>query len=333
MLRSDPTGRAIETVLSRRRFLARLGALAGAGALAPLALGTRGAHAETLEAGRAALGTWMRVAIRDPDPRRARRAIEAAFAAVRNVDAEMSVHRADSQLSRVNRAAGRGPVAVDESVRRVVSLALDGNRRSGGAYDVTVLPLMRLYGFYDSRRDRPPSAAEIDAVLAVMGAREVLVDDASGTLALAHVGAGLDLGSIGKGWAVDRAVAAIRAEGVRAALVDLGGNVYGLGSPDDGAGWSVGVLHPVTGALEHTFVLRDAAVATSGNSEQTRRLGRLLVGHLFDARRGTPANGHLSASVMAKTGVESDLMSTTAFVLGPDRFRGWPGALDTRFIG
>jgi thiamine biosynthesis lipoprotein len=245
----------------------------------------------------------------------------------------MSVHRADSQLNRVNRAAGRGPVAVDESVRRVVSLALDATHRSGGAYDITVLPLMRLYGFYDSGRDRPPSAAEIDAALAVMGDREVLVDEASGTLALARMGAGLDLGSIGKGWAVDRAVDAIRAEGVHAALVDLGGNVYGLGAPDDGAGWSVGVFHPVTGALEHTFVLRNAAVATSGNSEQTRRLGSLLVGHLFDARRGTPANGHLSASVMARTGVESDLMSTTAFVLGPDRFRGWPGALDTRFIG
>ncbi|HUK63140.1 MAG TPA: FAD:protein FMN transferase, partial [Dongiaceae bacterium] len=255
------------------------------------------------------------------------------FAAVSRVDAEMSVHRADSQLSRVNHAAGRGPVTVDASVRRVVAIALDATRRSGGAYDITVLPLMRLYGFYDSGRNRPPSTAEIDAVLARMGAREVQVDETGGTVALAREGAGLDLGSIGKGWAVDRAVDAIRAQGVRSALVDLGGNVYGLGSPGDGAGWTVGVFHPVTGALEHTFVLRDAAVATSGNSEQTRRLGSHLVGHLFDARRGTPANGHLSASVMARTGVESDVMSTTAFVLGPDRFRGWPGALDTRFIG
>ncbi|MFI5371181.1 MAG: FAD:protein FMN transferase [Candidatus Eisenbacteria bacterium] len=338
MLRSDPAARplpaGVRDPLSRRRFLARLGLLTGAAVVAPLALRSRGGRPETVQAGRAALGTWMRVAVRDADPARARRAIEAAFAAVRRVDAEMSVHRADSQLSSVNHAAGRGAVRVDESLRRVVTIALDATQRSGGAYDITVLPLMRLYGFYDSGRSTPPTAREVDAVLGRMGSREVRLDDGAGTLALMRAGSGIDLGSIGKGWAVDRAVDAIRAQGVGSALVDLGGNVYGLGTPEDGgAGWTVGVFHPVTGALDHTFVLRDAAVATSGDSEQTHTLGPLTVGHLFDAKHGVPANGHLSASVMAKTGVESDVMSTTAFVLGPDRFRGWPGALETRYIG
>ena len=93
------------------------------------------------------------------------------------------------------------------------------------------------------------------------------------------------------------------------------------------AGWSIGVFHPVSGALDRVFVLRDRAIATSGNSEQTHLVGRLRIGHLFDARRGRPANGHLSASVVAATGVESDRLSTTAYLLGPDRFRGWAGAL------
>jgi FAD:protein FMN transferase len=338
MSRPDPDGRpsgvAADAVFTRRRFLARLGLLTGAAAIAPLALRARGTRPETLQASRSALGTWMRVVVRDDDPARARRAIESAFAAVRQVDSEMSVHRADSQLMRVNQVAGRAAAPVDAALRRVVTIALDATRRSAGAYDITVLPLMRLYGFYDSGRREPPNAREIDAVLARMGSAEVRLDDAGGTLALTREGAGIDLGSIGKGWAVDRAIDAIRATGIKSALVDLGGNVYGLGTPDEAsAGWSVGVFHPVTGALEHTFVLRDVAVATSGNSEQTRTLGTLTVGHLFDARHGTPANGHLSVSVMAKTGVESDVMSTTAFVLGPDRFRGWPGALDTRYIG
>ncbi len=333
-----PSGVAEDAAFTRRRFLARLGLLTGAAAIAPLALkatkSSGSPRPETLQASRAILGTWMRVVVRDADPARARRALEGAFAAVRQVDAEMSVHRPDSQLNRVNRAAGRAAAPVDASLRRVVAIALDASRRSGGAYDITVLPLMRLYGFYDSGRTTPPTAREIDAVLADMGAREIRLDDAAGTLALLRGGAGIDLGSIGKGWAVDRAVDAIRAAGVNSALVDLGGNVYGLGTPEDGgAGWTVGVFHPATGALEHTFVLRDAAVATSGNSEQTRRLGPLTVGHLFDARRGTPAAGHLSVSVTAKTGVESDVMSTTAFVLGPDRFRDWPGALDVRYVG
>jgi thiamine biosynthesis lipoprotein len=159
-------------------------------------------------------------------------------------------------------------------------------------------------------------------------------DRSAGTLGLARSGAGLDLGSIGKGWALDRAVAALRREGIESGLVDVGGNVYGIGVPEDGAaGWAVGVLHPGTGRIDRTFHLRDAAVATSGNAEQHHRLGGREVGHLFDARRDRPADGPLSASVLAATGTESDVLSTVAFLVGPDRFRGWAGARAAHFIG
>ena len=80
-------------------------------------------------------------------------------------------------------------------------------------------------------------------------------------------------------------------------------------------------------------VLKDTSVATSGNAEQSRVLGGVRVGHLFDARRGRPANGHLSVSVQARTGVESDYLSTVAYLLGPDRFHGWPEAMSAHFVG
>ena len=324
----------VERGVSRRRFLAGLGVVAGAGALAPLLARRGAARAERLEASRAALGTWMRVVVRGVERPRAERAIQRAFATVREVDAQMSVHRADSQLNRVNAAAGRGAIHVDPAVVEVVSRACDNARRSAGVYDPTVLPLMRLYGFYGESRTAPPDAREVDRVLACMGWEQVTVDAAAGTIALARGGAGLDLGSIGKGWAVDRAVAALRAEGVRDGLVDIGGNVYGLGVPEDGAeGWSVGAFHPVSGELDRVFVLHDTAVATSGNSEQTRMLGSLRIGHLFDARHGRPANGHLSATVHAHSGVEADGRSSTAFLVGPDRFKGYPGVIDCHFIG
>jgi len=320
--------------LSRRRFLTGLGALAGAGALAPLWARRGAGPAERLEASRPALGTWMRVVVRGVDRPRAERAIAGAFAAVREVDAQMSVHRADSQLNRVNAAAGRAAVKVDPAVLEVVTRACDNARRSGGVYDPTVLPLMRLYGFYGETRTAPPDAREVDRALERLGWEQVSADAAAGTLGLGREGAGLDLGSIGKGWAVDRAVAALREAGVRDGLVDLGGNVCGLGIPEDGAeGWSVGVFHPVTGQLDHVFVLHDTAVATSGNSEQARTLGPIRIGHLFDARLGRPANGHLSATVHAHSGVEADGRSSTAFLIGPDRFRGFPGVIDCHFIG
>lgn len=322
-----------EKGFGRRRFLASLGLLAGAGILGPLLRSFPSRSRGAIEAGRPALGTWTRISVREADGARARRGIERAFAAIRLVDAQMSIHRADSQVSRASARAGRGPVAADPAVTHVVAMAVDAAARSGGIYDPTILPLMRLYGFYDSGRNRFPSDREIAAALEITGWRHLRVDAGEGTLGLDRAGMAIDLGSIGKGWALDRAVEGLRTEKIDCALVDVGGNVYGLGAPEESPeGWSVGVLHPVTGRLERTFHLRDSAVATSGNTEQTRALGGIRVGHLFDARGGRPANGHLSVSVQARTGVESDYLSTVAFLLGPDRFHGFSEVLATHFV-
>ena len=324
------------SAVTRRGFLAGLGALAGAGILAPLVGRARPHEGGTrrLEASRPVLGTWVRIVARDPDAGNAGRAIEDAFAALAHVDRTMSIHRADSQVALVNAAAGRSAVRVETAVLDVVERALRAAERTGGVYDPTVLPLMRAFGFYGGAAGRGyPGAGVLDAANALVDWRQVRIDRAAGTLGLDSSGAGLDLGSIGKGWAVDVAIAALRARGVRHGLVDVGGNVYGLGTPDESAqGWSVGMFHPLTGALERVFVLRDAAVATSGNSEQTRLVGGVRVGHLLDARRGAPADGPLSVSVVAGTGTDSDTMSTVAFLLGPDRFRGFSEAREAHFV-
>lgn len=319
---------------ARRRFLAQLGLLAGVGAFAPFLRSGGAPKRQRLELSRPALGTWVRVVVQSEDATWAHRAAEAAFAAIRLVDAQMSIHRPDSQLARVNALAGASTSKVDVAVLDVVGIACDSARRTHDLYDPTVLPLMKLYGFYDAQRSGFPTDREIAQTLDVMGHRQVIMDREAGTLGLAKAGAALDLGSIGKGWALDRAVDAIRAAGVTSALVDVGGNVYALGAPEEDApGWTVGVVHPVTGKLDRTFLLRDMAVATSANNEQNHMLGEVRVGHLLDARRGRPANSHLSASVTARTGVQSDMLSTVAFLLGPDKFRGFHGAMESHFIG
>jgi thiamine biosynthesis lipoprotein len=318
---------------SRRRFLASLGLIAGAGLLSPLMRSVRRPSMSSVEAGRPLMGTWVRVVARHADRDRATRAVERAFAALRAVDGEMSVHRADSGLSRLNAAAGLGPLRVSPALLEVVAQACAGARRSGGLYDPTVLTLMTLYGFYGPERTSLPTTREVDRALAVVGHEAVTVDRAAGTIAMARRGMGLDLGSIGKGWAVDRAVEALRAEGVTSGLVDAGGNVYGLGVPDEGAaGWTVALFHPNTGRTERVFTLRDASVATSANTDRFRVIAGHRLGHLFDAKRGTPADGHASVTILARSAVEADQMSTAAFLLGPDRFRGWPGALDALYL-
>lgn len=340
MSKCDPRKRGFlldalpEGKTGRRRFLASLGLMAGASLLAPLFKNVGLTGAGSIEDGRPLLGTWCRIVARDADAQRAGRAIEAAFSAIAEVDAQMSIHRSDSQLVTVNSAAGQVAPVVDRDLLEVVRIACDVARRTDGIYDPTILPLMKLYGFYDSGRRHFPTDAEVNRELARTGWQRVVVDPAAGTLGLMTAGMAMDLGSIGKGWALDRAVNALRDHGIRDGLVDVGGNVYGLGVPEPGAaGWSVGVAHPVTGATDHLFVLRDSAVGTSGNGEQSHLLDMIRVGHLIDARRGKPAGGHLSASVQARSGVESDYLSTVAYLLGPDRFHGWPEALATHFVG
>lgn len=319
---------------TRRRFLVSLGLLAGAGATATFAGRSARERLARVESSRPGLGTWLRITARHADGARAERAVARAFAAIEAVDAQMSVHRADSELSRVNALAGREAVRVGDALLEVVARARDASLASGGVFDPTVLPLMRLYGFYQSGRTHLPSDREIDETLRAVGADAIVIDRAAGTLGLSRRGAALDLGGIGKGWAVDRAVAALRAEGVQSGLVDVGRNVYGLGVPEEGAeGWSVGVLHPKTGAVDRVFVLRDAAVATAGNTENFVTLDGRRIGHLFDASRGRPSDPHLSASVVARTGTDSDTGSNLAFLLGKDALACLPGVLDSHFVG
>lgn len=329
-----PNPSAASRPLTRRRFLVGLGLVAGASAAGPLLSRFRPAGAVRVESSRAGLGTWIRVVARHRDAALAGRAIERAFAAIALVDRQMSVHRADSELSRVNAAAGERAVAVSPALLEVVARARDASLRSARAYDPTLLPLMRLYGFYASGRTHLPTDREIGDTLERMGPGLVALDRGAGTLGLTRRGAALDLGSIGKGWAVDRAVEALRAEGVESGLVDVGRNVYGLGAPsDDAPGWSVGVLHPVTGAVDRVVVLHDSAVATSGNAEQWSTLDGVRVGHLFNARSGRPAAGALSATVHAATGTDADEGSTLAYVLGPGHSDQLPRAFATHYIG
>ncbi|MEQ1831900.1 MAG: FAD:protein FMN transferase [Candidatus Eisenbacteria bacterium] len=305
----------------RRRFLTGLGALGGAALFAPFLTPESGrqlTHApQRLESSRPGLGTWIRIVAQHEQPGAAERAIGRAFAAIAAVDAQMSVHRADSELSRVNAMAGREAVPVSAALRHVVARARDAALATNGVYDPTVLPLMRLYGFYGSGHAHQPSDRERAAVLASLGARHIVIDDAAGTLGLSKAGAALDLGSIGKGFAVDQAVAALRSHGVRSGLVDVGRNVYALGTPDAGSqGWRIGVLHPETGEVTRVLTLCDEAVATSSNSEHAVVLDGERVGHLLDARAGLPAHARRSATVVARSGIDSDTGSTLAFLLG-----------------
>jgi thiamine biosynthesis lipoprotein len=245
-------------------------------------------------------------------PAAAARALEAALDEIRTVDRLMAVQRADSQVSRLNREAARRPVSVDRRVVEVLRASLGASRLTGGAFDVTVLPVARAFGFTDGR-PHPVSGP----VPRIAGWRHVAVDATAGTVHFTDPGVEIDLGGIAKGYALDRARGILRAEGVGSAYLDLGGEIATIGQPPDGDHWRIGIRHPrrpesLLGVLE----VGETAVSTSGDGEQYLRAGGRRLGHVIDPRAGRPADALMSATVVASSATMADALSTAAVVLG-----------------
>jgi thiamine biosynthesis lipoprotein len=321
--------------LNRRRLLG-LACAAGAGSGAVAALGSPaglGGYLLSLLEPQGALpyqrtiacmGTFVSIAVHDQNGERWAGAVEQCFDEIQAVDALMSTFRPDSQISRLNRAAGRESIVVDGRVDEVLRCARLMGAVSDGVFDVTVLPLMRAFGFRRGLREdgqgegfRRPTPEMLHAALEQVDYRALHVDSVQGTAGLAHSGAAIDLGGIAKGYAVDRAAEVLQARGVRKAVINAGGDLRVLGAPCEESGWRVGISDPLQPArLLATLELRNQAIATSGNYEKFIEVGEDRLGHLIDPRSGNPAEAMLSATVVAPTAMQADAASTTAFLLG-----------------
>jgi thiamine biosynthesis lipoprotein len=266
------------------------------------------------------MGTVLRLSAWAPDDATARRANEAGRAEVFLVDSLMSHYRPESEISRLTDGAGTAAwTELSPSTLEVLASALDWARRSGGAFDPTVGPLMHAWGFFQHEPARPAPGAAADAAALVDHTR-VELDPAGSRARLRTAGMRLDLGALAKGYALDLALAAMDAAGATSAMVDLGGNVAvrGPGPADDGR-WTLGIRHPrVDGRLAGTLRVAGGSVATSGDYEQMFEHEGVRYSHLMDPRLGEPARGVVSVTVAAPDGMSADALSTLLFVLGPD---------------
>lgn len=232
-----------------------------------------------------------------------------------------------SEISRLNEKAGKSPVTLSPAAFDLIKQAKNYGHLTKGAFDLTVAPLLRLWGFYRGQ-GRRPEPDKIQEILGLIGYQKVELAEPQRTVFLPQPGMAVDLGGIAKGWAVDELVKILRQNGIREALVDLGGNIYGLGRPN---GWQVGVKDPRDKTrILAVLKLRDQAVATSGDYERYFTIAERRYCHIFDPRTGWPvANGVASVTVVAPTGLQADALSTSLFVLGPDQgldlIKRWPG--------
>ncbi len=248
--------------------------------------------------------------------------VNAAFDEVDRIDRLMSHYKTDTELSRVNREAAKAAVKIDSELFDFISECLRYSRESDGAFDITVGPLMKAWGFFRGE-GRMPSDAELSEARNKIGYQHVVLNPKNGTIFFDKSGVELDLGGIAKGYAVDAAVALLKQRGIGSALVSAGGStIYGLGSPPNADGWEVKIQDPVDHQKTAATVrLKNQALSVSGSYEKFFELDGVRYSHVMDPRTARPAQGVLSVAVVTDTGTSGDALDNVFYVLGVERSR------------
>ena len=246
----------------------------------------------------------------------------AVEAVLEDVEAKMSHYRPDSDLSRFNRWRDTAPLAVAPELVGVVRESIAISRTTGGAFDVTVAPLVDAWGFgAPGPVVAPPSESHLAALRREVGYAHLALDETASTLGKRRPGVRIDLSAIAKGHGVDRAAHALAERGISDYLVEVGGEVRARGGTETGAPWRIGIERPRTGpsTVQRVIALRDGALATSGDYRNFYDLAGERISHTIDPRTGRPVTHRLrSVSVVADRCARADGLATALEVLGPD---------------
>jgi thiamine biosynthesis lipoprotein len=269
------------------------------------------ARAEWMERTEAIMGTRVYVELWADDPAQGDAAIEAVMAEMRRIDALMSHYKPESQLSQINARANREPVQVDKELFDLIKLSTHYSQITEGAFDITYASVGYLY---DYPRHIHPTEQQIAAALPSVNWRNMRFDDAHHTIRFEHPGMRIDLGGIG-----DRCVEILKARGFKNAVVTAGGDSRIIGD-HMGRPWLVAIRHPDDPKKVVTRIpLSDTAMSTSGDYERYFDENGVRYHHIIDPRTGHSASKVRSATVLAPTATQTDGMSKTAFVLGPEK--------------
>lgn len=246
----------------------------------------------------------------------AQKGVTDAVAEIQRLDNLLSIGKEDSEISKLNKS---GCAALSDDTAVMVAKALDLYKSTGGAFDITVLPLMELWGF-TTQEYYVPTEDEIQSTLQRVGADKLTWDESTKTLTLGNKQE-IDLGGIAKGFTSSRIMEIFKKDGVTCGMVSLGGNVHLLGTKQDGSAWRVGIQDPnntddMLGVLE----ANDCAVITSGAYERNFEKDGVTYHHIIDPATGKPSNSGLtSVTIVSKDGTLADGLSTSLFVMGKDK--------------
>ncbi len=285
----------------------------------PPASGGASEGAALVERSHVSMGGDVRLTAWAADERKAVAAFEAAFTEFDRLDRLMSIWRDGSDVQRLNAAAGDRPVAISAEVQEVLLIAAQVSEWTGGKFDVTFAALSDVWRFDQDLDGRVPSSGEIASRLPLVDYTAVQVDGTSGTGFLARKGMRVHLGDVGKGYAVDRAAASLRSNGIVDFMIHAGGDLYVAGSRG-GRPWRVGIRDP-RGAADESFAamdFTDATFSTSGDYERSFIRDGRRYHHILDPDTGEPARRARSATIVARSAALADALSTGVFIMGAD---------------
>jgi thiamine biosynthesis lipoprotein len=277
---------------------------------------------QTVILARHAMATRFEIVLHGQDASRLRGAGEEALAEVERIEAQLSIYRPTSELARVNACAAREPVRVSPPVFRLLEQARLLHDQSGGAFDITIAPLVRCWGFMDGSGSWP-DPAEVTRARQRVGMQHVILDRENLTVQFDCEGVMLDLGAIGKGYAIDQAAETLREAGVTSALLHGGtSTVFGLGQPLEDQIWKVAIESPpgqfAAPSWLATVPLQDEALSVSAVWGKYFEHDGKTFGHVIDPRAGHPVDNAVLAAVVLPSATETDALSTALLVVGAE---------------
>ena len=267
------------------------------------------------------MDTIVNASIYVKNSRQGQEALNSTFKEMSRLEVMLDRHRSDSELAQINEASGVQAVTVSDETLYVIKRSLQIGEQTDGAFDITIAPLLSLWGF-GTGNENVPEDTKLAAVKKLVDFRMVEVNEQDNMIYLREKEMEIDLGGIAKGYIVDNGAEVLIKNGVSSAFLNAGGDIRVIGGKPDGSDWRIGISHPRPQNSRHLIAevkLRDRAIVTSGDYERFFLADNIRYHHIIDPKTGLPARGLISVTVIAPAAQTADALSTACFVLGLER--------------
>ncbi|BDR69448.1 FAD:protein FMN transferase [Clostridium tetani] len=249
------------------------------------------------------------------------KATNEAMDAISDIDDIMSPTKPTSDVVKINNNAGKDFVKINENTLEVIKTSIKYSKLSKGNFDITVGPLVKLWGI-GTENARVPSKEEIDTTLKLINYENVLIDEKNKSIKLKSPKEAIDLGGIAKGFAGDKAREILENKGIKSAYLNLGGNIVTIGNKTDGTPWNIGIQDPLSDRGEYFGIVRvsNKSVVSSGNYERFFIKDNKRYHHILNTKTGYPSeSGILSSTIISDKSIDGDALSTITFILGLEK--------------